>query len=124
MKKILYISLLFALVACEDQYEISHRYSRLYYQHKIYPVWLDASDILVDIQVKSPVNPNDVFKIAANDKYFFVGEKMKGIHVYEKTDEFRVTPLCFIDCKHIKAFDVLDHVLYCNNFVDLLAVDV
>jgi len=125
MKNVFFIALLFVLAACEEKYEVIHRYSRPYNLTKDYPIYLDASEILVDIQVKPPVdNKGEAFKIASNDHYFFVGEKMKGIHVYEKTDKFRADPLCFIECKHLKAFDVADNILYCNNFVDLLAIDV
>jgi len=124
MKKIVYIILLLALVACENTYEDSLRFSRPYYITKSYPIRLDASDILVDVQVEPPANLDAVFKIVSNDKYVFVGEKMKGVHVFEKTDSCHVKPLCFIECKYMKAFDVVDNILYCNNFIDLLAVDV
>ena len=124
MKKIFYIAVLLAIVACEDKYENKHKYSHPYYLTKDYPILLDASEILLGIQVKPPVNPNEAFKIVSNDKYFFVGEKMDGIHVYEKIDEFHVNPLCFIECKYMKAFDVEDDILYCNDFIDLLVIDV
>ena len=125
MKNIIYTLLvIFAFVACEDQYETTHKYSRPYTLYKNYPIQLDAREILVNIQVKSPIQPGATFKIASNNNYFFVGEKMRGIHVYEKTDEFHAQPLCFIECQYIKAFDVVDNMLYCNNFVDLLAIDV
>ena len=124
MKKILYIILLSCLVACEDQHQISHRYARQYYLHKVYPIWLDASDIFADIQVLPSIPHDEIFKMTSNGKYFFIGEKMKGIHVYEKTNEYSASPICFIECKHIKAFEVVDNILYCNNFVDLLVVDV
>jgi len=35
-----------------------------------------------------------------------------------------VLPLCFIECKLSKAFDVIDENLFCNNFVDLLVIDI
>jgi len=124
MKNTLYIFLLFVLVACEDRCEISHQYSKQYFLNKNYPIWLDISDMPADIQVKPPVTPNAAFKIVSNDRYFFVGEKMNGIHVFEKTGKNHAHPLCFIECKYIKAFDVLDNILYCNNFVDLLCIDV
>ena len=120
MKKLLYIALLFVLVACEDKYEIAHRYNRPYNIFKDYPIYLDASEILVDIQVKPSINPDNAFKIVSNGNYYFVGEKMKGIHVFDKTGN----PLCFIECKYLKAFDIADNMLYCNNFVDLLVIDV
>ena len=124
MKNVFYISLLFILVACEDKYEVTHEYSRPYSISKEYPIQLDAREILVDIQIEAPVNPNEAFKIVSNEKYIFVGEKMKGVHVFEKSDESHTIPLCFIECKYIKAFDVVDNMLYCNNFVDLLVIDV
>ena len=118
------MALLLVLVACEDKLEITNRYSRPYYLEKIYPIYLDAREILVEIQVKPSIPFDAAFKIASNEKYFFIGEKMKGIHVYEKTDESHARPLCFIECKYIKAFDVEGNILYCNNFTDLLVIDV
>jgi len=115
--------MLFILVACENEYEDTHKFLRPYYLYKDYPIYLDAREILVDIQIKPSIHPDATFKIASNDRYIFVGEKMKGIHVYEKTDEFHANPLCFIECKHLKVFDVADNILYCNNFADLLIID-
>jgi hypothetical protein len=124
MKNVFFVAILFVLVACEDTYKETHRYNLPYMVNLQYPVRLDASEILADIQVKPSIQPETAFKIVSNDKYFFVGEKRKGIHVYEKTGEFGANPLCFIECKHMKAFDVADNILYCNNFIDLLVVDV
>ena len=124
MKKIGYIALLFTLVACEDKYEDVHRYYRPFSIFKDYPIYLDASEILVDIQVLPSITYHTVFKIVANDKYLFVGEQMKGIHVYEKSGLRQAVPLCFIECRYLKAFDVSGDILYANNFVDLLVIDV
>jgi len=124
MKKAFYMALLLVLVACEDKFEITNRYSRPYFLIKGYPIYLDPREILVEIQVKPSIPFDAAFKIASNEKYFFIGEKMKGIHVYEKTGESRARPLCFIECKYIKAFDVEGNNLYCNNFTDLLVIDV
>jgi len=123
MKKVIYIILLFALVACEDQYETTHKYSRLIYQSKDYPVYLDMSEIS-KIQVKSSVTAVAPFKIISNDHYYFVGDMMKGVHVYEKKGGYDVSYLCFIECKYLKAFDVVGNYLFCNNFIDLVVLDV
>jgi len=112
------------ITSCENEYETIHKYSRPYYLIKDYPIYLDPSNILTDIQVKPSVNPEEPFKIVSTDGYIFVGEMMKGIHVYEKTDTQHANPLCFIECKFMKAFDVINDHLYCNNFVDLLVIDV
>ena len=119
MKNKFVIVLFFVLVACEDQYEVTHKYSRLISQSKTYPVYLDMSEI-GNIQVKNSAIPATPFKIVSNDKYYFVGDMMKGVHVYKMQGEY----LCFIECKYIKAFDVIDDFLFCNNFVDLVVLDV
>jgi len=124
MKNFILFAFFFVVVACEDQYKVIHRYARPYYLVKDYPIYLDPSQILVDIQIKSSINPESAFKITSNKKYIFVGEKMKGIHVYEKKDDYHADPLCFIACLYLKAFEVADNLLYCNNFVDLLVIDV
>ena len=124
MKNYTFIILLLVLAACEDQVEVTYRYARPYFLSKEYPIFWDASDQFVDIQVKPFINPDKAFKIVSNEYYYFVGEKMKGIHVYKKTDAYQTSPLCFIECKSLKAFDVKEDMLYCNNFIDLLVVDV
>ena len=119
MKNKFVIVLFFVLVACEDQYEVTHKYSRLISQSKTYPVYLDMSEI-GNIQVKNSAIPATPFKIVSNDKYYFVGDMMKGVHVYKMQGEY----LCFIECKYLKAFDVIGDFLFCNNFVDLVVLDV
>ena len=127
MKKLLlFLVSVHAFVSCEDKYEsiYSQKYSTPYTTTINYPIYYDASDILVDVQVTPPVTLVSPYKIASNDKYLFIGEMMKGFHVYEKTGEHSVLPLCFIECKLSKAFDVIDEYLFCNNFADLLVIDV
>jgi hypothetical protein len=125
MKYIFKLLILLVLVtSCDNEFETIHTYSKQYNLSKDYPIFLDVSNILTNIQVKPSVNPEATFKIASTDKYLFIGEMMKGIHVYEKTDAGHADPLCFIECKHLKAFDLTDDHLYCNNFVDLLVIDV
>ena len=123
MKKLfLYLACILIFVSCEDEYKSVYTYE--YTTTINYPVYYDASDILVDIQVTPTVTPVSPYKIASNDKYLFVGEMMKGFHVYEKTGEHNVSPLCFIECKFSKAFDVVDNFLFCNNFTDMLVIDI
>jgi len=122
-KKAFYMALLLVLVACEDKFEVTYRYSKFVSQSKAYPVYLDMSEI-GNIQVKTAETPVAPFKIVSNDKYYFVGDMMKGIHVYEKKGEHNVDYSCFIACKYLKAFDVVNDYLFCNNFVDMVVLDV
>lgn len=120
MKKIFYLLLLLFLFGCEDNIENIYRYSIT--QSKAYPVYLDMKEI-GNIQVKSNSPLENLFKILSNDKYYFVGDMLNGIHVYEKNGS-EVNYLCFIECKYIKDFELANNKLFCNNFVDMLVVDV
>jgi hypothetical protein len=76
-----------------------------------------------NIQVTARLPQAAPFKIVSNDKYYFVGDMLKGIHVYEKKAG-SVSYLCFIECRYMKDFDLVDNRLFCNNFVDLVVLDV
>ena len=124
MKHLFYFFLVLVLVlsGCENSFEDIYRYSKVISQSKEYPVYLDMSDI-GKIQVKSSLPQVAPFKIVSNDKYYFVGEMLKGIHVYEKKAG-SVSYLCFIECGFIKDFEVAGNRLFCNNFTDMVVLDV
>ena len=123
MKRYFYSFILFVLIiSCEDYSENIHRYSKQITQSKEYPVYLDMSEI-GNIKVTDVATIVSPFKIVSNEKYYFVGEMSKGIHVYEKKTT-GAEYLCFIECKFVKAFDVVNDHLFCNNFIDLVVLDV
>jgi len=122
MKHQAYLFLVLVLFGCENNYEDIYSYSKVISQSKGYPVYLDMSEI-GNIQVKTNSSLVEPFKILSNDKYYFVGDMLKGIHVYEKKAG-TVSYLCFIECKYIKDFELADNKLFCNNFVDLVILDV
>ena len=123
MKRTLYVALLLILIGCADKYEDSHRYSRWVTQTKNYPIYLDMSEV-TNIQVKRSGALEQPFKIVFNDRYYFVGEMMKGIHVYEKKEKSKPDYLCFIECKYLKDLDITGNYLFCNNLVDLVVLNV
>jgi hypothetical protein len=122
MKQSFYLFLVLILLGCENNYEDIYRYSKVISQSKAYPVYLDMSEI-GNIQVKANLPLAAPFKILSNDKYYFVGEMLKGIHVYEKKRN-SVSYLCFIECRYIKDFELADNKLFCNNFADMVIIDV
>nr|WP_321357222.1 hypothetical protein [uncultured Draconibacterium sp.] len=122
MKQFFYLLLILFLVGCEDEYEDIYRYSKIITQSKDYPVYLDMGEV-GKIQVKAESPQESPFKIVSNDNYYFVGEIFKGVHVYEKNGE-SVNYQCFIECKYIKDFEIAGNLLYCNNLVDLVILDV
>lgn len=122
MKHYFYLLLVLVLFGCDNLFEDTYSYSKVISQSKDYPVYLDMSEI-GNIKVTSKVPQVAPFKIVSNDKYYFVGEMLKGIHVYEKKAG-GVNYLCFIECKYIKDFELVDNRLFCNNLVDLVILNV
>jgi hypothetical protein len=122
MKHHFYLFLVLVLLGCENNSEDIYRYSKVISQSKEYPVYLDMSEI-GNIQVTARLPQVAPFKIVSNEKYYFVGDMLKGIHVYEKKAG-SVSYLCFIECRYMKDFDLVDNRLFCNNFVDLVVLDV
>lgn len=122
MKPLLLAFIILFMIGCEDSNEDIHRYLRNITQTKEYPVYLDMSEI-GNIQVTAKPELVSPFKIVSNDKFYFIGDMLKGIHVYEKKAG-GVNYLCFIACKYIKDFDYTGNRLFCNNFTDLVVLDV
>ena len=114
--------LILVLYGCENNYEDIYRYSKIISESKEYPVYLDMSEI-GNIQVKAVSPPSKPFRIVSNDKYYFVGDMLKGIYVYQKAAG-SLTYLCFIECRYIKDLELAGDMLFCNNFTDLVVLDV
>lgn len=122
MKHFLYLFLVFGLLGCENSTEDIYRYSKIKSESKSYPVYLDMSEI-GNIQVKAQLPQTEPFKIVHNDNYFFVGDRLKGIHVYDRKTG-SLSYLCFIECRYITDFEIVDNLLFCNNLVDMVVIDV
>ena len=122
MKHNFFFLLLLVLFGCENGFEDIYRYSKTISQSKTYPVYLDMSEI-GKIQVKTAAPQVAPFKIVSNDQYYFVGDMLKGVHVYKK-ESGSLSYLCFIECQFIKDFDIVGNRLFCNNFTDLVVLDV
>lgn len=122
MKLLFYIFSILVLFGCEDSFEDTYRYSKLITQSKEYPVYLDMSEIgNIKVRMKSPFAAP--FKILSNNKYYFVGDMLKGIHVYEKKTT-GANYLSFIECRYLKDFELAGNRLFCNNLVDMIVIDV
>ena len=122
MKQLFALFAVLFLLGCEDHYEDTYSYSKLTTQSKQYPVFLDMSEV-GNIQVKELSPFADPFKILSNDKYYFVGDRLNGVHVFEKK-QAGTSYQCFIACRYLKDFELADNRLFCNNLVDLVILDV
>ena len=100
MKYHFYLLLIFVLLGCENNDEDIYRYSKIISKSKDYPVHLDMSEI-GNIQVTDGLPQITPFKILSNDKYYFVGDMLKGIHVYDKNSG-SVSYLCLSNAGILK----------------------
>lgn len=122
MKPLFFLFLVLILSGCEDVFEDAHRYSKRFTQSKEYPVYLDMSEIEnIQVKVSSPLAAP--FKILSNDSHYFVGDMLKGVHAYEKKAA-GASYLCFIECRYISDFELVDNRLFCNNLMDMVVADV
>jgi hypothetical protein len=117
-----YMMLVLVLLGCEDKYEDIYRYSKIVTETKEYPIYLDMSEI-ANIRIMEKTTMTAPFKTMSNDKYYFVGDMLRGIHVYRKNGT-GASYLCFIECRYIKDFEVVNNLLFCNNFTDMVVIDV
>jgi hypothetical protein len=122
MKHIFSVILVFMLFGCEDVFKDSSHFSVSVTQSKVYPVYLDMSDI-GKIQAIANFPLTDPFKILSDHKFIYVGEKLKGIHVYEN-NVAGLKYQCFIECRYITDFELADSRLFCNNLFDMVVLDV
>jgi hypothetical protein len=122
MKFLSCLFFVFVLLGCENKDEDFYRYSKIITRSKEYSVYLDMSEI-GNIQVTARLPQGAPFKIVSNDKYYFVGDMLNGIYVYEKRAG-SANYLCFIECRYIKDFELAGNRLFCNNFVDMVVLDV
>lgn len=122
MKQLFSLMLVVFLFGCNGIFDDTIHYSGPVTQSKEYPVYFDMSEIgNIQVIANSPITAP--FKILSNTRYYFVGEQLKGIHVYEKQEQV-VNYLCFIECNTITDFEVAENRLFCNNLLDLVVLDV
>lgn len=121
MKHLVNLFLVLLLLGCDDSFLDIYHYSRIITGSKEYSVYLDMSEI-GKVQVKSETSISTPFKILSDERFYFVGDMLKGVHVYKKTPTGAYY-LCYIECRYIKDFEVAGNLLFCNNLLDMLVID-
>lgn len=87
------------------------------------PVYMTYAELRtpVSVQTEKPlVNPG---KIYFKDNFIFIIEELKGIHVYDNTNPASPVYKTFIDLPGAMDMAISGNILYADNFVDLIVLD-
>lgn len=87
-------------------------------------VLMQRSNLEKSVKSITPVALVNPGKIYLKGNYVYVVEAFKGIHVINNTDATNPVNEKFITLPGIVDLSIKDHVLYADNAVDLVAVDV
>jgi hypothetical protein len=88
------------------------------------PVYLSYTDLRSAVKISPARELNNPGKIYFIDRYIFINEKMKGIHIIDVSNPANPQNKAFIEIPGNVDIAVKDHVLYADSYIDLVAIDV
>ncbi len=111
--------MLIILSSCEDTVETTYTYKTQV------PVLLEVNTFRNAEIVIEPGKPlESPGKIYIYGDYLFISEPDKGIHILDNSDPRSPSPLNFINIPGTADLAINSHILYADNYVDLLAFDI
>ena len=96
-------------------------YYKEYYEYT--PVLMKRTELEKSIYYTDARNLENPGKIYAKDNYLFINEKYDGVHVIDNTDPESPKNIGFINAPGTIDMAIKGSVLYLDNAVDLVAVD-
>jgi len=87
------------------------------------PVLMKRADLEKSIKYTDARNLETPGKIYAKDNYLFINEKYEGVHVIDNTDPAYPQNIGFINAPGSIDMAIKENVLYLDNAVDLVAVN-
>ncbi len=123
MKRIgIYVTVFFLLGiflnGCTDDCD-----SKLYYTY-FEPVYQTTQEIRDAFEYRKPIELSIPGKIYLFGNYLFVNEVSRGIHVINNTDKRNPVNIGFINIPGNLDMAVKGNILYADNYIDLLALDI
>lgn len=92
--------------------------------HEYKPILLDRDVLETSVEYKSSKDIVDAGKIYLFQDYIFINEKYKGVHVINNSNAQSPQMVGFILIPGCIDIAVKDSILYADNAVDLIAVDI
>lgn len=101
-----------AVLLCSDYYPVSG----------YIPVLMDRAEMERAVKLESPRPMSDPGKIYYKSPYLFIVEKYKGVHVIDNSNAANPEKIGFIHIDGIRDIAIKNDVMYADNAVDLIAV--
>lgn len=93
-------------------------------QYVYQPVLMDINVLRASVKSESPKTLTTPGKIVYKSPYIFIVEKYEGIHVVDNTDPANPQNISFIRVPGCVDLAIKENVLYTDNAIDLVAVDI
>lgn len=123
MKRILLLSSIVTVV-CFLQSCLKDECTGNQYFLKQEAVWFSEDDFRVDIKAEAPRALKNPGKIYAYGNYIFVNERLQGIHVIDNSNNSDPQKVKFIPIVGNVDMAVKSNILYADNIIDLIAIDI
>jgi len=91
---------------------------------KYTPIYRTVDDIRKDIQIETPRELEKPGKIYFYQNYILLNEYREGLHVIDNQDPTNPQKLAFIKIPGNMDMAVKDNILYADNYIDLLSIDI
>ena len=88
------------------------------------PIYVTVDDIRKDIQVEAPRPLKQPGKIYFYQNYILLNDFREGLHVIDNQDPANPQKLAFIKIPGNMDMAVKDNILYADNYIDLLSIDI
>jgi len=114
----LFILFSIALFGCQDRIT-----KEITYMANV-PVYLSNEEFKTAVKKTGQQELNNPGKIYIKDKYLFVNEIDKGIHVYNNSDPSAPSYVCFINIPGNVDMAIKGDLLYADSYIDLVVINV
>jgi hypothetical protein len=88
------------------------------------PVYMSYNDLRASINEEKNVELTNPGKIYYKDKYIFIVEELKGIHVFDNTNPSSPVKKVFVKLPGVVDISISGYILYADSYVDLVVLDV
>lgn len=76
---------------------------------------------LTEIFIEKPKKVINICDFFVDGNYMYVGENLKGIHIFKSPESIKPEPFLFINVPAMRKFTIKDGNLICDNGKDLIA---